>query len=333
MVFTFMHVICDALSIFALQRKLLEFLNSLSSGQEVEAESLPLRPPLESLADVVHPSTKEKILFSSFFKFQQTKAFLIKPKNLFLSIYPPVARKDPAVTKKTSLSARSLTEEETKLLINRCKENRCTVHGLITASTHLAIARILHRGKHDLKSPLSLESSYTISLRKDCEPKLSNEEFGAYMTASGLTIAVPPVEPNDKQGFWEFARECSSKVHAQLDSGKYRNLPKLYQCVDVRSYCKMSNIDFNEGRRVQILNITNCGALVTKQEEDIRYKFAGWYFGLQGTNTSHLFGNNIVTIDGRLYWAVEYFPHVTTMTQAEEVFDSTLEVIKQACME
>ena len=78
-VFTFLHVICDALSIFALQRKLLEFLNSLSSGQEVEAESLPLRPPLELLADVVHPSTKEKILFSSFFKFQQTKAFLVKP--------------------------------------------------------------------------------------------------------------------------------------------------------------------------------------------------------------------------------------------------------------
>ena len=95
----------------------------------------------------------------------------------------------------------------------------------------------------------------------------------------------------------------------------------------------MSNIDLNEGRRGQILNITNCGALVTKQAEDIRYKFAGWYFGLQGTKTSHLFGNNIVTIDGRLYWAVEYFPHVTTMTQAEEVFDSTLEVIKQACME
>ena len=332
-VFTFMHVICDALSIFALQRKLLEFLNSLSSGQEVEAESLPLRPPLESLADVVHPSTKEKILFSSFFKFQQTKAFLVKPKNLFLSIYPPVARKDPAVTKKTSLLARSLTEEETKLLINRCKENRCTVHGLITASTHLAIARILHRGKHDLKSPVSLESSYTISLRKDCVPKLSNEEFGAYMTASGLTITVPPVEPNDKQGFWEFARECSRKVHAQLDSGKYRNLPKLYQCVDVRSYCKMSNIDFNEGRRVQILNITNCGALETKQAEDVRYKFAGWYFGLRGTKTSHLFGNNIMTIDGRLYWAVEYFPHVTIMKQAEEVFDSTLEVIKQACQE
>ena len=86
-------------------------------------------------------------------------------------------------------------------------------------------------------------------------------------------------------------------------------------------------------RRVQILNITNCGALVTKQAEDIRYKFAGWYFGLQGTKTSHLFGNNIVTIDGRLYWAVEYFPHVTTMTQAEEVFDSTLEVTEQACME
>lgn len=332
-VFTFLHVICDALSIFALQKQLLEFINSLSSGQEVEAKSLPIRPPLESLVDAVHPDRKEKILFSSFFKLQRTKAFLVKPKNLFLSIYPPVAKKDPSATKKTCLLARSLSEEETKLLIKSCKENKCTVHGAITASTHLAIARILHRGKHDLKTAVPLESSYTISLRRECEPKVSSEEFGAYVTASGLTIAVPPVESNDKQGFWEFARACTRDVHAQLDSGKYRNLTKLYHCVDVRSYCKMSNIDFNEGRRVQILNITNCGALQTEQaEDDPRYKFAGSYFGLQGTKTSHLFGNNIMTVDGRLYWAVEYFPHVTTKTQAEEVFDSTLEVIKQACV-
>jgi len=330
LVFTFLHVICDALSIFELEKTLLEFLNFLHVGEEFEVESLPLSPPLESQSHLIHPNTKEKILFSSFFTLQRTKTFFVKPKNLFLSIYPTVAKSDPSVRKKTCLLTRSLSEEETKRLIQSCKANECTVHGAITASTHLAVARILHKKKDDLKFPLPVDSSYTISLRKDCEPKVSNEEFGAYISASGLTIPVPLVKPGDKQGFWKFSRACTREVHTQLETGKHRNLSKLYHCVDIQSYCKISNYEFNEGRRTQILNITNCGALGTNQGEDSHYKFAGSYFGLQGAQTSHTFGNNIMTVDGRLYWAVEYFPHVTSKTQAKDFFDLTLEILRKA---
>ena len=42
------------------------------------------------------------------------------------------------------------------------------------------------------------------------------------------------------------------------------------------------------------------------------------YFGLRGEKLGHVIGNNILTVDGKLYWAVEYFPHVTTKTQAED---------------
>jgi len=46
LVFTFLRVICDALSIFELQKKVLKFLTSLHS-EEFEVGSLPFRPPLE----------------------------------------------------------------------------------------------------------------------------------------------------------------------------------------------------------------------------------------------------------------------------------------------
>ena len=331
LVFTFLHVICDALSIFELQKKLIEFLNCVHGGEDFEVESLPLRPPLESLASSFQPSTKEKILFSSFFKLQQAKNYFAKPKNLFLSVYPPTAKTDKSVTKKTCLLTRSLSEDETKLLIKSCKTNECKVHGAITASTHLAIARIMQREKRDLKFPVSGESSYTISLRKDCEPKVSNAEFGVYMSGNALSITVPMIDPDDKQGFWGFARACTREVHAQLDTGQYRNLVKLYHCVDIPSYCKISDYDFNEGRRAQILNITNLGALQLNHSEDAPYKFAGSYFALQGKRMGHTFGNNLMTVDGRLYWAVEYFPHVTTKTLAEEFIDLSLEILKQVC--
>ena len=210
-VFTFLHVICDALSIQELQKKLLEFLASVHGGEEFEVESLPIRPPLESLSNLFRPTTKEKMLFSSYFALQKAKALFTKPKNLFLSVYPPVTKADKSVTKKTCLLARSLSEQETKLLITSCEANKCTVHGAITPATHLAIARILHKKKHDLKTPVSVKSSYTISLRKDCEPKVKNDELGAYFGASVLSVPVPLINPDDKQGFWELARAWYSR--------------------------------------------------------------------------------------------------------------------------
>ena len=328
LVFTFQHVICDALSIFELQKKLLEILTSLHGGEEFEVESLPLRPSLESLVPkLVKPNILERLLFSSFFMLQRAKTFFVKPKNLYLSVYPPVANADPSVTKKTRLLTRSLSEEGTKRVIKSCKANKCTVHGAITASTHLAIARILHREIHELKIPVSVESSYSVSMRKDCEPKVNSDEFGAYVSASTLSIPVPLIKPDDEQGFWEFARACTREVHTQLDSGKHRNLLKLYHCIDIPSYCGMSNYEQNQGRRNHICNINNYGAQLTNQGEDSPYKFAGSYLGVQAARTGHTFGNNIMTVDGRLYWAVEYFPHVTTKAQAEDFFDSSLRML------
>jgi len=331
LVFTFLHVICDALSIFELQKKVLEFLSFLHSGEEFEVGSLPFRPAVESLmSNLIDPSVGERLLFSSYFTLQRVKTFFTKPQNLYLSVYPPVANSDPSVTKKTCLLSRILSEEETRLLITSCKENKCTVHGAITASTHLAIVRILQQKRHDLKTPVSVESGFTVGLRKYCQPKVNNDEFGLYVCVSALTVPVPLLYPDDKQGFWEFARACSREVHTQLSSGKHLNVPKMYHCIDIPVYCRMFDYEYNEGRRTQIMTITNCGALKTEQSEESPYKFGGMYFGLRGEKLGHVFGNNILTVDGKLYWAVEYFPHVTTKTQTEDFVDLSLQILKEA---
>ena len=335
LVFTFLHVICDALSIFELQKTLLEFLTSLQRGEEAEVNSLPLRPPVEELtSNLVKTSILERLLLSSFFILQRFKTFFVKPQpNQYLSVCPPVANSHPLVSKRTCLLSRNLSGEETRLLIKSCKENTCTVHGAITASTHIAMARILKQKKHDLETPVSVESVYTVSLRKYCQPKVNNDEFGVYVCAGALTVPVPLLYPNDKLGFWDFACACSREVHTQLSSGKHLTVPKMHHCIDIPVYCRMSDHEHNEGRRPQIITITNCGALKTEQSEKSPYRFGGMYFGLRGEKLGHVFGNNILTVDGKLYWAVEYFPHVTTKTQAEDFIDLSLKILKDAFMQ
>ena len=330
LLFTFQHVICDALSIFELQKYLMRILSSLHNGEHFEVECLPFRPPLETfISKVAQPNIFERLLFSTSFMLQKLKVSFFKPKNSFLSLYPPVANTEPSVTKKTCLLTRALGQEETERLIQSCKANRCTVHGAITASTHSAIAGIMQRERKDFKNPLSVKSSYSINMRKDCEPTVNSTEFGAFVTATELSIAVPFSSTNDMQGFWNLARRCTREVHSQIKSGKHRNLLKFYQCVDIPTYCKMSNYEHNQGRRSHICNINNYGSHQLPQAENSSFKFAGTYFGVQAAKTGHIFGNNLMTVDNRLYWAVEYFPHVTTKEQAEEFFNLSLSILKQ----
>lgn len=330
LLFTFQHVICDALSIFELQKYLMRILSSLHNGEHFEVERLPFRPPLETfISKVAQPNIFERLLFSTSFMLQKLKVSFFKPKNSFLSLYPPVANTEPSVTKKTCLLTRALGQEETERLIQSCKANRCTVHGAITASTHSAIAGIMQRERKDFKNPLSVKSSYSINMRKDCEPTVNSTEFGAFITGTELSIAVPISNTNDVQGFWNLARQCTREVHSQIKSGKHRNLLKFYQCVDIPTYCKMSNYEHNQGRRSHICNINNYGSHQLPQAENSSFKFAGTYFGVQAAKTGHIFGNNLMTVDNRLYWAVEYFPHVTTKEQAEEFFNLSLSILKQ----
>ena len=95
-VFTFQHVICDALSIFEFQKTLLEFLASLHGGVEFKVESLPLKPPLESLMPkLVQPSIAERVLLSSFFSLQRAKAFFCETKKSVSISLPSCGERRP----------------------------------------------------------------------------------------------------------------------------------------------------------------------------------------------------------------------------------------------
>ena len=204
----------------------------LHGGEEFEVGCVPFRPAMESLmSNVIGPSVGERLLFSSYFTFQRVKAFFTKPQTVYLSVYPLVAKSDPSVLKKTCLLSRTLSEEETKLLVMSCKENKCTVHGAITASTHHAIARILQQKKHDLETPVSVESGYAVGLRKYCQPKVNKDVFGVYVCISALSVPVPLLYPDDKYGFWEFARGPHAAVFREAPD-RAENVP-LYRYSDV----------------------------------------------------------------------------------------------------
>ena len=185
LLFTFHHVIADALSVFEVKKKLIEYLGVLYKGEVIDVKSLPFRCPIEE-------AIKNFTRFNVFLRFMIVMLLTIrklrvkmfsksKADNLYLSTFLPA--QSPSVARTTYAVPRNLSSEQTGAVINCSKRNECTVHGAITAATHLAMAKILQQNQDSASdSKIQINSTYTINIRKECQPKIESNEFGLYIS-------------------------------------------------------------------------------------------------------------------------------------------------------
>ena len=147
LLFTFHHVIADALSVFELKKKLIEYLGVLYKSEAIEVKSLPFRSPVEeAMKNFTSPNVLLRFLIVMVWTIRKLRIKMFsksKPDNLYLSTFPPP--QSPSVARTTCAVPRNLSREETMALISYSKRNKCTVHGAITAATHMAMAKILQQ--------------------------------------------------------------------------------------------------------------------------------------------------------------------------------------------
>ena len=336
LLFTFHHVIADALSVFQLKKKLVEYLGALYKGETIEVKSLPFRSPIEeAIKNLTRPNAWQRFMIVILFTIRKLRVKVLsksKLNNLYLTTFPPP--QSHSVARRTCAVPRNLSREETMAVISCSKRNECTVHGAITAATHLAMAKILQQNcASDAKtrSPLSINSAYTVNIRKDCQPKIESEEFGLYISFDPLAITVNASPIEEVESFWEFARLCTNKVHDRINSGKHQDVFKLFQSVDVPSLWALWCYETERGLQREIFNLTNLGSLSIDEDGKSPYKFAGSYLAVQTAQVCYIFCHNIFTINGRLYWTGEYSPEIATKSQAEEFVDLSLRILMDAC--
>ena len=336
LLFTFHHVIADALSVFELKKKLIEYLGVVYAGEAMDVKSLPFRCPLEEAMNFTRTNVWRRFMIVMLLTIRKLTVKMFsksKPDNLYLSTFPS-ATQSPLVARTTSAVPRNLSREETMAVISCSKRNKCTVNGAITAATHLAMAQILRHNcasDSNIQSPLSINSAYTINIRKECQPKIASEEFGLYASKDSFAIMVNAFSIEEVESFWEFARSCTDKVHKRINSGKHHEFMKVFECVDIPSFWAQNCYEVERGLDRGIFKLANLGALSIDEEGKSPYKFAGSYLAVQTAQICNIFSCNIFTINGRLYWTGEYSPEVTTRSQAEEFVDLSLRILMGAC--
>ena len=323
-VFKFHHVIGDALAIFELKKKLLEYLDFVYYQREFEVKSLPFRPPIEVL---MGHQIKPKIWVNLNRKLNWFSGNP-KPRNLYLAVFPPADRRSKRMT---CVVPRSLDVNETSAIVKCSKANKCTVNGAVTAATHLAMARLLLNNSQDLKTPLFLDTTYTVNIRNECKPKIGSEEFGLYATSNTLQMSIPS-EDAGNETFWDFARECTNTVREGIRKGSHLNFLNRVQYVDVKTLHAVNSNDVDHAFSQTLFLLMNLGSIQINQNQDSPYRFAGAHLGVKSDNNGYIFRHAMFTVNGKLYWSMDYFPHLTSKIQAEEFLDLSLDILLKACV-
>lgn len=331
-VFTFHHVITDGHSVVTMLEQLLCYLTLLYEGQEVLVESMPFRPSTAHLMrHCCIPSVLGKAVFNLSLWISRFRTLLLdhpKEENCYLANYPPVSRCDSAAPNKTSLVYREISPEETLSLINTCKMMKCSVHGALTAATHITMAKILQNGNKEKapNRPLSLTSSCNVDLRKECRPEIKSDEFILCVSSFRTEIQVSPAT-ND---FWEFAQECTRKVRWAFFTGLHHKF--LKPCHMKLPAAEQQGAKPSSNQDPRVFNLSNMGRQDWNKEHEGPYLLAGIVASVTLQPTGPVFALLCATINGTMYWANSYNMRVVTRMQAVEFLDLTLEILKYACI-
>ena len=328
MIFTFLHVITDGRSILLSLEEFFRYLTMVCEGQEHQVTSMPFRPATGVLMQHrCRPSLLEKLFFkaTSWIPNIKTVLKIPNPENLYLASYPPVSIRDPAAPDKTSVLYREYSLEETRGLIKACKMVNCSVHGAITAALHIAMAKILHKGKAETSlDPLYLKSSCNVDIRKECRPEIGSSEFVLCVSSFRTEIEVSPRD-ND---FWKFAQHCARQVQWAFFTGQHHTF--LKQCHLKLTSGRVASRNQQDPR---VFNLSNLGRYEWKAAENGPYHFDGLAGSVSLRPTGLVFGFMCATINGKLRFTNSYNKRNVSREQALECLELSLNILKKACDE
>ena len=312
-----------------LYSQFLAYLNRLESGENITVESLPLLPPLSQLIERhLTPKAWEKLLFPVFYgTTSHLQNIIFKQEKLdpFLAVYPPLSE-DPSVPKAAVVISRNLTAEETLKLTRNCKAQGCTVHGAITAAAALAVADMIKVREKATVPPI--QTTYDVSIRTDCSPVITKDHVGFFVSACcPLQVVVP--EMKSVADFWMLAKDCSSKVKHFVS--EKRHLRRLKLTSNFGKLIATFNTNRGTGRLGNVFNLhlSNTGKFEIGFGSDWVHNFNATYYASSISNSGPVFLNNIVSVNGRLFWSFVYYRNITTATVANDFADKTLCTLKK----
>ncbi|MEP6519266.1 condensation domain-containing protein [Microcoleus vaginatus] len=315
-IITFHHGIVDGISCMRFIDDLLFYYQQINEAKNIsQVESLEFIPPIETIVNYNIPSQNPK----------ENHQLVNEQPSL-----PPqliIEHQASANERLTRMLPRMLSQEKTKTLIDKCKQEKTTVHGAMCAAMLFAAGKLLSIDRH-----VNFSYGLPVDLRKYCEPEITGQNLGCFISALGFNQLIEP-----KTSFWDLARECKSRIHDSLISGVH--ITRLLQG-------KLRNLDMDTMKEIVIksmvskedtlgrnnlFSISNRGKFQFRHQAD-KLKVKELYFATPQHISGDCFWLGVLTLNEQLFCNVIYVQPVISDRTAQLFADDVMTVIEKVCI-
>lgn len=316
MIITFHHGIVDGISCMRFIDDLLFFYQLINEGKNIsQVESLEFIPPIETLINYNIPSQNLRE------NHQLANEQPTLPPQLIIE------HQASANERFTRMLPRILSQEKTKILIDKCKQEKTTVHGAMCAAMLFAAGKLL-----SIDTQVNFSYGLPVNLRKYCEPEITDQNLGCFISALGFNQLIEP-----KTSFWDLARECKCRIHDSLISGVH--LTRLLQG-------KLRNLDMDTMKelviksmvskedtmgRNNLFSISNRGKFQFRHQAD-KLKVKKLYFATPHHISGDCFWLDVLTLNEQLFCNFIYVQPVISDRTAQLFADDVMIVIEKVCI-
>ncbi len=199
LIVTLHHAIVDGLSTVQLIKSIFETCDDLSQFKNPFFEPLEIQPSIETLSSSL-VSNAELIDF--------TQEFAKQAQSIPLQAIEPQTAADGALIS-VHVHNVKLSTDDTKKILQLCKANHTSPHGVIAAAHLIAIRQLID----DSDDEMILRCNSPVDLRQRLNPVLRNEHLLSAATGCGTNHAV-----SAKTSLWELAQEIGRGLQASIEN-------------------------------------------------------------------------------------------------------------------
>ena len=341
LLFTFYHGTMDGLAVLQFMQEFVKALEKISKGILISADDvntgiLPGVMTLLAPRQFIHFKIMQWLLpefvIVQLVKFAMRVNLLFDVKNPVLSQF--AGRMNSDAQERIKIIPRQLNSESTQKLIRLCRKNVCTVYGAMLACCHLAVAKLLEGSKiKPINDSVRFGWYCPVSVRGQCEPRIQQDDLGSYVTLLMENVDVPNINPANPSKFWDFAKQCTKKVHKGIRNG--RHLFSLYllpisHLLDSKEFVsefilhsKMKQSEFMS----PVHSLTNLGKIDWRKEKEDTYEIESVFGGSGAYQNGASFVNHMATFNGVFIWSTSFITTSVTEETAKQYVDIVFDIL------
>ena len=309
---TFHHCMTDGTYRTRLIAELVDILDHMLTNKEVPMTECHLSRPLTDQLEKMN--WRWMVLLRILVLCNGIIPIIMKKKlsgNVFVQRMRSKLCRNSSVVSRTRIISTEWSTDFTKVFLDACKKEGCTVHGALQIACGTAMAILMSNNDNSYKTPLTLAAS--VNLRPHLAD-IANDAPGIYLGIITTTEVFSPEITQEE--FWKHAAASSQEIRRKIDCGEHLKLDRLglgpEGMLDIVASCLKLPRDARDtfGRIPVDINISNLGKCRAFDKQFQSVFPRAIFCATPDHKVGPIFCPKIATFNGKIFLTLSYFENV-----------------------